>query len=149
MLLFTIGILVLSLAPSVATAVTLRSLEDKPNFSGMAEPYFPWVIMVFCLLFAFTSGGQMAFSFTPAEVDFLFTAPFDRRELLIYKLSKTILGLVFTALLLTISFLPVLTSWLSAFVGLMLTLALVQEVTLMTGMVAQIVAEHAYNRMRN
>jgi Putative ABC exporter len=148
LLLFTIGILVLSLAPSVVTAVTLRSLEEKPNFSGMAEPYLPSVIMVLCLLFAFTSGGQMAFSFTPAEVDFLFTAPFDRRELLIYKLSKTILGLVFTALLLTISFLPVLTSWLSAFVGLMLTLALVQEVTLMTGMVAQIVAEHAYSRMR-
>ena len=35
----------------------------------------------------------MAISFTPAEVDFLFPAPFHRRELLIYKLAKLLFGL--------------------------------------------------------
>ena len=41
----------------------------------------------------------MAISFRPAEVDFLFPAPFHRRELLIYKLAKMLLGTVFMALI--------------------------------------------------
>jgi hypothetical protein len=148
LLLFTIGIAVLWLAPTVFVNVALRGQAGVPRLSAMAEPYVPLIILAMCLLFVFTSAGENAISFTPAEVDFLFPAPFNRRELLLYKLAKTVLGLVFVALLCSISFLLFLNSWLSAFVGLMLTLALVQMVGLTTGMVIQIVAEQAYNRTR-
>ncbi len=148
LLLFTISVLVLWLAPSVVVVVTMRGRADVPRFSGLAEPYLPLIIMALCLLFVFTSAGEKAFSFSPAEVDFLFPAPFNRRELLIYKLSKTVLGIVFAALILSISLLLFLNSWLSAYVGILLTLALVQLVALVTAMAAQIVAEHAYNRTR-
>ena len=148
LLLFTISLMVLWLTPTVIATATLRGREGVPHFSGMAETYLPLIIMALCLLFVVTSAGEKAIAFSPAEVDFLFPAPFHRRELLIYKLSKTVLGLVFATFLFSISFLLFLSSWPSAFVGLLLTLALVQMVALMTGMVIQIVAEHAYNRTR-
>ena len=147
LLLFTIGLMLLWLAPTVIATATLRG-ELAPRFSALAAPYLPLIIMAMCLLFVFTSAGEKAIFFTPAEVDFLFPAPFNRRELLLYKLSKTVLGLVLATLLFSISFLLFLSSWPSAFVGLLLTLALVQMVALMTGMVIQIVAEQAYNRSR-
>ena len=50
-----------------------------------------------------TSAGERAISFWPSEVDFLFAGPFTRRELLIYKLSSTIAGALFTSLILSAS----------------------------------------------
>jgi ABC-2 type transport system permease protein len=140
--------LLLWLAPTVVAAVNIRGREGVPHFSGMAETYLPLIIMALCLLFVVTSAGEKAIAFSPAEVDFLFPAPFHRRELLIYKLSKAVLGIVFGALIFSLSLLVFFNSWISAYVGLMLTLALVQLVALTTGMTVQIVAEHAYNRTR-
>ena len=74
-----------------------------PQFSGWLEPYLPIMILGFCLLIIFGPAGEMAISFTPAEVDFLFPAPFHRRELLIYKLAKLFIGSVFVALFFSMS----------------------------------------------
>ena len=90
----------------------------------------------------------MAISFTPAEVDFLFPAPFHRRELLIYKLVKLFIGSVFMALFFSMSCLLYLNSWLSAFVGIFLTLVFTQLLALAVALAGQIVAEHAYTLTR-
>ena len=62
-------------------------------------------LLLSALLFVFRPAGEKAIYFSPAEVDFLFPAPFHRRELLIYKLAKTLVGLVFMALIFSVSFL--------------------------------------------
>jgi hypothetical protein len=147
LLLFTISLMVLWLTPTVFVIATMRG-QVTAQLNGIAEPYVSLIITALCLAFVLTSAGEKAISFSPAEVDFLFPAPFHRRELLIYKLSKSALGIVFGALIFSISFLLFLSSWLSAFVGFMLTFALIQLVALMSGLVTQIVAEHAYNRTR-
>ena len=65
---------------------------ELQQLTGAAAPFAPLALFGFTLLFVFTSAGEAAIYFTPAEVDLLFAAPFTRRELLIYKLAKTALG---------------------------------------------------------
>ena len=88
----------------------------------------------------------MAVSFTPAEVDFLFSAPFTRRELLLYKLAKTAIGLVFVSAFMSLMMVVNFRWWLAGFVGIMLALAMVQLVGMVAALVGQIVAESVYTR---
>jgi len=148
LLLFTIGLVVMFLGPSLLASTMMRRHTGLSQFTGLAEPYLPLFILGFCLLLVFGPVGELAFSFRPAEVDFLFPAPFHRRELLIYKLAKMLLSTVFAALIGSVSFLIYLHSWLSAFVGLLLTLAFTQLVALVAALASQIVAELAYTLSR-
>ena len=60
---------------------------------------FPiWLLMI-CVLNLLTSAGDRAIGFTPPEVDFLFPGPFTRRQLLGYKLVKSVVGAMVTATL--------------------------------------------------
>jgi Putative ABC exporter len=143
---FTIGIFTMMLAPSIFVA----AMRNRPGVFpvGIAGPYLSLGLLLIALLFVFTSAGERALYFSPSEVDFLFPAPFDRRELLIFKLAKTLVGLVFMALVFSASFLIYLGSWLPAFVGLFLTLGFVQLLAMTTAFLSQIVAEHAYTVRR-
>ena len=146
--LFTMGVLFLMIGPSMFAAVTMRGVPGVLQFRGWLDPYLPIMILGLCLLIIFGPAGEMAISFTPAEVDFLFPAPFHRRDLLIYKLAKLFLGAVFASLFCSMSAVIYLNTWLSAFVGIFLTLAFTQLVALSVALVGQIVAEHAYTRTR-
>jgi len=148
LLLFTTGVLVMMLGPSLVAATMMRRQAIPLHFAGQAEPYLPLIILGFCLLLILGPAGELAFSFRPAEVDFLFPAPFHRRELLIYKLAKLFLGSVFMALVFSVSFLIYLQSWLSAFLGILLTLAFAQLVALAAALAGQIAAEYAYTLTR-
>jgi hypothetical protein len=148
LVLFTFGVLALMIVPSLVGAAFMRSAQGVPQFATWIEPYLPLAILGFCLLLIFGPAGEMAISFTPAEIDFLFAAPFSRRELLIYKLVKTSLAAVFLALFMSMMCLIYFRSWLSAFVGIFLTMEFVQFVTLVAALAGQIVAEHAYTRAR-
>jgi hypothetical protein len=117
-------------------------------FGGMAEPYLAPLLLGTTLMFVFSSAGEKALYFSPPEVDFLFPAPFGRRDLLVFKLAQTLLSLVFMAFLFSLSFLIYLNLWLSAFVGTFLALAFVQLLALSSAFLGQIVAEQAYTRRR-
>jgi hypothetical protein len=108
----------------------------------------PIFLLFSCVLMLIGPAGDTVISFTPAEIDFLFPAPFERRELMMYKLAKLLMGSVFMALIFSMSFLIYLNTWLSAFVGLFLTLAFTQLIALAAALAGQIVAEHAYTRAR-
>jgi hypothetical protein len=58
----------------------------------------PAMILMVSVLNLLSSAGERAVTFTPAEVDFLFPGPFTRRQLLIYKLVKTGLAGLFSAI---------------------------------------------------
>jgi hypothetical protein len=145
---FTVCVLLLMVGPSLFVAVMMRGQPGMPQFSGWLEPYLPIMILGFCLLIIFGPAGEMAIAFTPAEVDFLFPAPFHRRELLNYKLAKLLIGSVFGALFISMSTLIYLNTWISAFIGSFLTMGFMQLLTLAVAMTGQIVAEHAYSRTR-
>ena len=131
--LFTMGVLFLMIGPSVFAAVAMRGQPGVLQFSGWLAPYLPIAILGFCLMIIFGPAGEMAISFTPAEVDFLFPAPFHRRELLIYKLAKLFIGAVFGSLFFSMSALLYLNSWLAAFIGIFLTLVFAQLLALVGG----------------
>ena len=149
LILFTMGVFFMMIGPSVLVSVTMRGTTGMPQFSGwLVDPYLPLMILAFCLMLVLGPAGEMAIAFTPAEVEFLFPAPFHRRELLIYKLAKLIMGSVFMGLVFSLSFLIYLPTWLSGFIGIVLTLQFVQLVALGAGLARQIVAEYAYTSTR-
>src|SRR4051794_25812772 len=148
LLLMAVGFVALMVGPSLATALFMRRQPALDHFSGAAEPYAALGLLGFCLTFILTSAGEKAIYFTPAEVDFLFPAPFHRRALLTYKMGRTALGLLLLSLFCSLTMLLFFRSWLAGFVGLLLSLGLIQLVAMATAMAAQRVAEAAYTRGR-
>jgi hypothetical protein len=146
--LFTMGVLLLMVGPGVFAAIAMRGQPGVVQFSGWLAPYLPIMILGLCLLIIFGPAAEMSISFTPAEVDLLFPAPFHRRDLLNYKLAKLFIGAVVASLFCSMSALIYLNLWLSAFVGIFLTLAFTQLLALSVALAGQIVAEHAYTYTR-
>ncbi len=82
-------------APSAFALLFDRS---APNPAGLAEGtrrFGPMILCAYCLLTLLFSPGDKAFAFSPAEISFLFPAPFSRRQLLAYKVG----GNLFLAML--------------------------------------------------
>jgi hypothetical protein len=67
------------------------------------------LLLLFFVVNVLGHGGSAvgALNFEPAEVDFLFPAPYARRELLTYKLLANTSGLFFNALALGLMFYPI------------------------------------------
>ena len=87
-------------------------------------------MLLFVLLNIFSSIGERAIYFTPSEVDFLFPAPFSRREILLYKILGGVTAAVYFGL-----FFPVMTfryihSWPAASVGFFLASLMISSLTL-------------------
>lgn len=82
-------------------------LRPQPTASGAASPLLGadarslaelGVLMLVAGAWLF-AGGRLALAFAPAEVDFLFPAPLTRRKLVVYKLLRAQLVVVFNTLL--------------------------------------------------
>src|SRR3954470_14757246 len=112
--LFLFGLVVVGLW----VAPALWSAHDGPRTDpAMVREVTPVILLAMCLLALLTSGGEKAIAFTPAEVDFLFPGPFTRRALLAYKIGKTLAGVVFSSLLLSVVLLRHATGWPQAVAG--------------------------------
>jgi hypothetical protein len=148
-LIFSLGFIALAIMPQAVAAFFMR---DRAELAGIIadrlEPFMPLLLTGFVLWFALTSAGARAIYFSPPEVDFLFPAPFSRRELLVFKLWKTAIGLFVFSLFVSLMTLNVFRSTLAAFVGIVLSLGMLQLAGMGTALVCQIVAESAYNRLR-
>ncbi len=94
--LFLLGVFVIGLRVLPAIYVNGHSAPVDPSGVRAAAPV---AILGFCLMNLFASAGERAVSFSAAEVDFLFPGPFTRRQLLTYKLVKTGVGGMLSALL--------------------------------------------------
>src|SRR5262249_50842048 len=138
----------LMVGPQVIGALMLGARREEMGFAAAAESFAPLVFLAIAMTSIFTSAGEKALYFAPAEVDLLFPAPFARRDLLLYKLGRTALGLFLVSLLFSAFMLIYFRSWLCAFIGLMLTLAMFQLLGMATALVGQIVAESVYTRAR-
>ena len=86
--------------------------------------------------------------FTAAEVDFLFSGPFSRRQLLVYKLSSGVLAWLFGSLLFSIMLMRYANHWVAAFVGLFLAMAFMQLLTTAIVLAGQSLAEKFYTGAR-
>ena len=86
--------------------------------------------------------------FTAAEVDFLFSGPFSRRQLLLYKLSSGMLAWLFTALVFSMMLMCYASLWIAAFLGLFLTMAFMQLLSTALVLAGQALAQKVYSRAR-
>jgi Putative ABC exporter len=121
--------------------------------SGRADPASvrrtaPLAILAFCLLSLRGSASGAGIYFTPSEVDFLFSGPFRRRELLAYKLLRATYSLAIVALFLSIGLLKFVTFWLAGYVGCYLSLMFITLFSMAMALLAQAVNERAYTRFR-
>jgi hypothetical protein len=80
----------------------------------------PALLLFYCFMNVVFSSGERAIYFPPAEVNFLFPGPFDRRELLVYKIASTLILSLPTALFMTLALHSSWTWFAAAFVGMLL-----------------------------
>jgi hypothetical protein len=124
----------------------------SPEASEAAPLYLPLALLGFTVLSLLTSAGERGvLAFTPAEVTFLFTGPFSRRQLLAYKIVVVFLS----CLLMAVFFLI----WLGslprqgtnpgyAYLAIVLFLLFTQFLTIAVGLVASTIGVQAYTRRR-
>lgn len=134
----------------VGAVVFLSWLMPMGMAAAQAPPVDPQAVRDFAplALLALTvasavSAGEKAISFTPAEVNFLFVGPFTRRQLLAYKLSKSVAGAVALALLLSLATRRFSTFWPAAFTGAALALVMATLCTTVVGVLRQSVVLRA------
>jgi hypothetical protein len=87
-------------------------------------------------------------AFTPGEIDFLFPAPFTRRQLIRYKMTVIALKTASGTLLLSLLFLQYSHSFIGAYVGLLLTAMFMQFLMMALALIAATVGALAYGRGR-
>lgn len=112
-------------ALTVAFIVVPALLGRRSATDGfLAEEFAPHgialVMALFCVISLVVPTSRAALHFKPAEVDFLFSGPYTRRQIISYKLAGLATGAIFMALLLSLSLLPLLHLWATAFVGFFL-----------------------------
>ena len=109
LLLFTLGFIAMMIVPQIIIAIAMNSQPQALRFADTAESFAPLGLFAFALLFDLHARPARRRSTSrPAEVDLLFPAPFSRRELLIYKLGRTAIGLVVDALFFSVCMLDLL-----------------------------------------
>jgi hypothetical protein len=131
------------LAPVLFSAHALPRTDPR-----LVRLYAPVMLVLLCVLTTFSGAGDRSISFTQGEVNFLFPGPFSRRELLLYKLTRTLAGGLLSGLIMSIVLLQHASGWPAAFAGSFLAMLFVQLLTLAIVMVAQAVGERAYTRGR-
>jgi len=108
----------------------------------------PLVLLAFVMMSVATSAGESAIYFSPADVDFLFPAPFSRRELLFYKLIQSIRSNVTVGTFFAVfaaRYAPLVAG---AWLGSVLTLLFYNAFTLALTLLGQVVSQRAYSRSR-
>jgi hypothetical protein len=106
------------------------------------------VLFALFLLNLVLTSEERAVYFSPAEVEFLFTGPFHRRQLLLYRMAGGFFSSVCTALLMVFVFAHHATAFLPAFVGLFLMVEEMVLITMALGLVVSTLGALAFNRHR-
>jgi hypothetical protein len=115
--------------------------------ANAARDVFPPVLLLACLMTVAVSSGP-AIYFSRAEIDFLFTGPFSRRGLLLYKFLSYATGAFVSALCIS-AVVPFHSRlWAAAFLGTFLTLVFLQLFAAVVGLMGQTLAAPVHRRLR-
>jgi hypothetical protein len=128
--------------------VMLLFLHQQTGEPQTLREFMPLALLGMCLLSILTADRKGSIYFTPAEVDLLFSAPFTRRELLVYKLSTGLATSLLVSVVFSMFVLRFAAFWLAAWTGTYLTLVAVQLLSTAIVLLGQTMAEHAYTRLR-
>ncbi|NUM52590.1 MAG: hypothetical protein HUU46_03000 [Candidatus Hydrogenedentes bacterium] len=142
---FILGMLLVVLWIAPAVFLAMRGEKgDVQQFSA----FVPLGLLGMCMLSLMTSTGERAIYFSPGEVEFLFPGPFGRREVLAYKLLGTVLNVMIGALIFSVMALRFTSTWIAAYVGVVLSLVFIQYFTMAALLVSESFSQRAYTRGR-
>ena len=119
-----IWFLIASNGSSGASAFGFSSL-DRQAMSEQIMTFMPLSMLGLSLLTVVMTTGP-TFHFSPNEINFLFTGPFRRRDLIIYKFGAYLGGVTLTSAFITLIAPPQTGSALTVFIASLLTLVFVQ-----------------------
>jgi hypothetical protein len=105
-------------------------------------------LLAFCLVNVILASEERAVYYSPAEVDFLFSGPFRRRELLLYKIAGGVFSSLLNALVMTFVLGHHANAFLPAFVGLFLMIELMVLIAMAVSLSISTVGALAFNRSR-
>ncbi len=137
-----LGVFLLWVGSLVLTTRTPSYTQDQIREWGPAG------LIVYCLLNVLSTPGERAVYFSPGEVNFLFPAPFGRRELLGYKLALSFVFSLPTALFMTFVFQIYSHTFLAAFVGLLLIYQFMQLFVMAVNLAASAVGARLFSLSR-
>ncbi|GGE61572.1 hypothetical protein [Actibacterium pelagium] len=120
---------------------------DRQALSPQIRTFMPLAMLGMSLLTVVLTTGP-TFHFSPTEINFLFTGPFRRRDLILYKFSAYVAGVTLSSALITPFAQAQTGSALSAFVASLLTLTFVQLNSAVIGMAGQALEGSRFARYR-
>lgn len=129
-------------------SLALTSQLPREQHVEQVRRYGPWGLLAYCVLLAISSGRERALSFGPAEVNFLFSGPFPRRQLLAYKIVGALCVSLFTAAILTAAFRNHAMLLTAAYGALVLALMLLQLFAMTVVLVGTSIGARLYDRRR-
>ena len=97
---------------------------DRQTLSAQISTFMPLSMLGLSLLTVLMTTGP-TFHFSPNEINFLFTGPFRRRDLILYKFGAYVAGVAMTSAFVTLIAPPQTGSALSVFIATLLTLSLI------------------------
>ena len=98
---------------------------DQQTFGAQMDTFLPLGMLGLSLLTVLITTGP-TFHFSPNEINFLFTGPFRRRDLIIYKFAVYVTGVTLSSVFITVLMQPETGSALTVFIATLLTLVFVQ-----------------------
>ncbi|MDA8586880.1 putative ABC exporter domain-containing protein [Rhodobacteraceae bacterium] len=120
---------------------------DRQALSAQIMTFMPLSMLGLSLLTVLMTTGP-TFHFSPNEINFLFTGPFHRRDLILYKFCAYVAGVTLTSLFITLIAPPQTGSALSVFIATLLTLVFVQLNSAVIGMAGHAVEGSRLARLR-
>src|SRR5262245_51824401 len=136
--------LVSSLSPAGAEINSKMVESMRPAVRAIG----PLVLFSFAALSIATSLSEAAIYFSPAEIDFLFAAPFTRRQLLLYKLWQSIRNALWGGTLFALVSSRFSPHFLGSWLACVLAILFMNALTLAATLASQLVTEQAYTQSR-
>ena len=141
-------VLVMWLGSMVFGAVMAGSVPGTTAPPEYVERFGPLVLLIYCLSIVGSSGSTAPFVFSPAEVQFLFSGPFTRRQLLAYKILVQFLLTVPISLFMAVAARTLAGSFWSGLIAVLLTAVFMQMFGLTVNLISCALGEALYSRAR-
>ena len=133
-----LGVLILWIAPHV-----IMDRHSSPEHVEAVRRFGPMILFAYCLVTLLFSTGERAIYFNPAEVNFLFSGPFHRRQLLLYKVVASLGLCALSALVMTVVMRDHAVWTVAAYVGMFLSLMFIHLFSMVVALTTATVGELA------
>lgn len=120
---------------------------DRQAMSTQILTFMPLSMLGLSLLTVVMTTGP-TFHFSPNEINFLFTGPFHRQDLIVYKFAAYVAGVTLSSVFVTVLVQPEAGSVLPVFIATLLTLVFVQLNSAVISMVGHVLEGSTFARIK-